>query len=222
MTLTTVFIADVSPLAVDALFDRYYAAMSAYRREKIDALKRRDDKIRSLGAGILLSRALSRAGVDENAEISVDGKGKPCLKGRDDLYFNLSHSGDLVICAVSGRAVGCDVESVRGGRLDVAKRFFTDEERDFVDLGSDEYEKNARFARIWTLKESFVKANGAGLALGLRNFSVVPNGGEPITLDFDGNRYHFYEIDTKNDGYKASVCVAGDGEPAPETVFESF
>lgn len=221
MTLTTVFIADVSPLADSALFDKYYAAMPEYRREKIDVLKCRDDKIRSLGAGILLSRALSRAGVDENAEISVDGKGKPYLKGRNDLYFNLSHSGNLVMCAVSEREVGCDIERVQSGRLDVAKRFFTDEERAFVDLGADEDEKNTRFARVWTLKESFVKANGAGLALGLRNFSVVPNG-EPITLDFDGKRYNFYEIDTKNDGYKASVCVAGGDESAPDVIFENF
>ena len=171
MVDTKIYFADVSPLERDALFSEYYAKMPQYRREKIDLLKRSGDKTRSLGAWVLLSRALKSVGVDENAEILLGKNGKPLLKDAQDVHFNLSHSGDLVMCVVSAREVGCDVELVKDGRLGVAQRFFTPGECRFIGLGEDERVKNERFFRLWTLKESFIKANGAGLSIPLNTFS---------------------------------------------------
>ena len=215
----TVFIADVSPLERDALFSEYYAKMPKYRREKIDLLKQRDDKMRSLGAGVLLARALKSVGVNENAEISVGKNGKPFLRDIEYVHFNLSHSGNLVMCAISNMEVGCDVERVKNGRLGVAERFFTPEEREFINIGKNEKEKNERFFRLWTLKESFIKANGAGLSMSMNSFSVLRDS----QIDFYDKNYVFYEIDTDRDGYKAAVCVAdGAFENKPKIVFESF
>ena len=219
---TTVYFADVSSFERDALFSEYYAKMPQYRREKIDFLKRRDDKIRSLGAGVLLSRALKSVGVDENAEISVDKNGKPFLKDAKNVNFNLSHSGKLVMCAISEFEVGCDVELVKDGRIDVAERFFTVAEREFITAGDGEKNKNERFFRLWTLKESFIKANGAGLSLPLGTFSVARDGDILHSFDFDGQNYDFHEINMGNKDYKASVCIVGGGKGEPKVIFERF
>ena len=218
-----VFTADVTPLGRDGLFSEYYAEMPTYRREKIDRLGRRADKIRSLGAGVLLSRALKSVGVDKNAEIAVGKNGKPFLKGIKDVHFNLSHSGDLVMCAISDGEVGCDVENVSIGRLGVAERFFTVAERGFIDIGKNEKEKNERFFRLWTLKESFIKAVGAGFSLPMNSFSILPDANGTCSLVFDGKNYVLYETDTGREDYKAAVCVVGGTvEKKPKIVLESF
>ena len=223
MTDTKVYFADITSLKDDAIFSEYYAKMPQYRREKIDRCKLRDDKIRSLGAGILQSRALWSFGIDKNIEIEFGKNGKPFLKGIKDVYFNLSHSGDLVMCAISMREIGCDVETVRKSRFGVEKRFFTPEECDFVGRGESEEEKNERFFKIWTLKESLIKANGAGLSLSLGDFSVVSDGKVISSLNFDGKTYVFYEVDTGDEGYKSAICVLGDdGKIEPKVVFENF
>ena len=223
MVDTKIYFADVSPLERDALFSEYYAAMPQYRREKIDLLKRRGDKLRSLGAGVLLARALKSVGVNENAEILLGKNSKPFLKDAQYVHFNLSHSGDLVMCVVSAREVGCDMELVRDGRLGVAERFFTPEEREFVGFGASEKEKNERFFRLWTLKESLIKANGAGLSLPLNTFSLLRDGQIKHSVDFDGQEYVFREIDTGREGYKAAICVlGGDVKDEPKIVVENF
>ena len=223
MSETKVYFADVTVLEDGDLFEKYYSTLPAYRRAKIDLLKRRDDKTRSLGAVILLSRALKSVGVDENAEISVGKNGKPFLKNAQNFNFNLSHSGKLVMCAVSDREIGCDVETVRDGRLGVAERFFTATEREFIDFGDNEKEKNERFFRLWTLKEGFIKANGAGLSVPLNTFSLVRDGKILYSLYFDGKNYVFYEVDTGRKDYKAAVCIAdGTEEDKPGMVFEIF
>ena len=216
---TTVYFADVKSLENDVLFNEYYALLPAYRREKVDLLRQRNDKIRSLGAGVLLYRALESVGVDKNAEIAIGKNGKPFLKGVKDVHFNLSHSGDIVMCAVSDGEVGCDIENVRNGRVEVAERFFTVAEREFIELG----DKNERFFRLWTLKESFIKANGAGLSLPMNSFSVLPGANGSFMLDFEGKNYVLREIDTGREDYKASVCVVGGSvENKPKIVFGRF
>ena len=89
--------------------------------------------------------------------IEYAGNGKPVYSGLDT-YFNLSHAGTCVVCAVSDRAVGIDIERPRKNAIKVAERFFTQAECDWI--GDD----SLRFARIWTLKEAYAKLTGDGIA----------------------------------------------------------
>lgn len=89
--------------------------------------------------------------------------GKPCFTQHPEIYFNLSHSGTVVVCCVSNRPVGIDVEGGRPCRLKVAERFFSERERAWM----EEAETEQRFFRLWTLKEAYSKADGAGISLGI-------------------------------------------------------
>lgn len=83
--------------------------------------------------------------------------GKPVYRN-SDIHFNLSHAGNYVVCAVSDKAVGVDIERQRKNVIRVAKRFFTQAECDWI--GND----SLKFSRIWTLKEAYAKLTGEGIA----------------------------------------------------------
>lgn len=110
-----------------------------------------------------------------------DPYGKPRLAGSEDacgLVFNVSHSGDRVFLAFAWNTpLGVDVEQVRTrrdlGRL--AAHCLSAGELERWRRLPDE-QKPAGFTRSWTAKESFVKATGRGIALGMRNLALAEDG----------------------------------------------
>jgi 4'-phosphopantetheinyl transferase len=101
-------------------------------------------------------------------------RGKPELDGAPDpvVHFNLSHSGDRALVAVSrSQQVGVDVEQVRPvpGLLPLVTRFFSDREREAI-FGDEEPVE--AFFYHWTLKEAWLKASGLGLGGPLRDIEV--------------------------------------------------
>ncbi|WP_349358778.1 4'-phosphopantetheinyl transferase superfamily protein [Stappia sp.] len=105
--------------------------------------------------------------------------GKPRLAGSGvPLAFNLSHARGLIALAVARSEtlaapdlLGVDVEATgRRTSLDIAKRFFAPGEvRDLAALPVGLH--RARFFALWTLKESYIKARGLGLAIPLDGFA---------------------------------------------------
>jgi len=79
-----------------------------------------------------------------------------------------------------------DVETVerRGRTIEIADRYFApDEVRDLHALPDDR--RRERFFEYWTLKESYIKARGMGLAIPLEQFSFELEPGRPIRIDID-------------------------------------
>ena len=117
----------------------------------------------------------------------VGPHGKPALDGpaaRAALDFNVSHSGDLALCAVTrARAVGVDVEAVRPefATDEVARRFFAPGEVVALEALAPDERVEAFFA-CWTRKEAYIKARGSGIALGLDRFEVALAPGRPAAL----------------------------------------
>jgi 4'-phosphopantetheinyl transferase len=113
-------------------------------------------------------------------------RGKPFVASpaRTGLAFNLSHSGGLVICAVTvGRRVGADIEDLRRAVADraIAARFFSVEERSAL-MALPTTERRHRFFALWTLREAYLKARGIGLALPLEQFEFSVEGQRPRLL----------------------------------------
>lgn len=191
----------ISELNTQERYESALALLSSQRREKVLRIKPEEGRKLSLMAGLLLERALKEAGINEY-EIEYRENSKPYLKGRDDIYFNLSHSKEMAICVLSPYEVGCDIEAIGEAREKIARRYFTQEEQEFV------FSKENGFFRMWTLKESFLKVTGKGLCLNMADFSIdaLP---EEITVkqSVDGRKYTFAEV---NDfaGYCCAVCLA--------------
>ena len=101
------------------------------------------------------------------------------------LKFNLSHTNGLIACIVAReRAVGVDVEDRerRGRLLQVADRYFSASEVRAL-RALPEAEQLDRFFLYWTLKESYIKARGMGLAIPLGKFSF--DIGTDISIAFE-------------------------------------
>ena len=108
--------------------------------------------------------------------------GKPAVPGLP-LAFNLSHSGDVAVCAVAaGGQLGVDVEMIRpiSDADDLSSRYFSrDEAREFLRLPATE--RLHAFFGVWTRKEAFLKATGEGMSRPLDSF-VVSVGPAPARL----------------------------------------
>lgn len=102
------------------------------------------------------------------------------------IRFNLSHTDDLIVCGVVLKHdIGVDVENIerQSKTIEIAKRFFSPEESaDIENLG--EKEGKRRFFSYWTLKESYIKACGMGLALPLNRFAFRLGKNDAIRISF--------------------------------------
>jgi 4'-phosphopantetheinyl transferase len=101
-------------------------------------------------------------------------RGKPFIPRRG-LQFNVSHSKDIALVAVTPAAnIGIDVEFVRKGvnYEGIARRFFTSHEQQFLSTIPCEQRVEA-FYRCWTKKEAFAKAIGGGLFKVLHAFDTT-------------------------------------------------
>jgi len=148
---------------------------------------------------------------------AYETNGKPeIVNGQNEqqLRFNVSHSSDLAILAVScDRAVGADIEALRDqpDYLELAIRYFSDREyRDLAALSADRGQR--AFFTCWTRKEAFVKACGVGLSYPLSEFSVSvrPDVGaaiEEIKLEPNAvSRWSLIDVQP-GDGYVGAVAL---------------
>lgn len=181
--MVRVFISNISnlPDALDNL--EVMEGLPDERKEKIKRIKIAHGRKQSLGAGLLLKHAQTTLG--------------------EGLCYNLSHSGDYVICAASNFSVGCDIEKIKEAPINVAKKYFCEREVEYL-LGSPEARKNDDFFRLWTIKESYVKMLKKGLSMGLNSFEVSFDEGVRIKKNNEYVDCHIKEYNLE--GYKISVC----------------
>ena len=210
MDNTVLYIANASFLENVSLFDKAYKLVSNQRQKKVDKFKFGKDKRLSLASELLLMFALKEQNISvNNLVFDYKENNKPYLPSlKNKIKFNISHSGEFVICAVSPDEVGCDIEKIKKYDLNVAKRFFNEKEFQNISLQATEAEKQDMFYRYWTLKESFVKALGQGLHLSLKDFQIIIDGQEiSVEQKENSNSYYFKEYDIDN--YKCAVCSCG-------------
>ncbi|MBR3771827.1 MAG: 4'-phosphopantetheinyl transferase superfamily protein [Clostridium sp.] len=176
----------------DEVFHKLESVISEERYNRMQKYHFPIDKTRSLFAEVLLRYALKKHFAMEGTEIVFETNeyGKPFLKGEKNLHFNVSHSGNWVICGISDQPVGVDVEVIKERNTDIAERFFSKKEAQAIkdsDLGND------LFYQYWTLKESYVKAEGKGMSISFNSFSFAVDG-EDISLELEGKPCHTYQF----------------------------
>lgn len=118
----------------------------------------------------------------EEIEFEFDAYGKPRLLHRETLFFNVSHSGNFSLIALSEhRPVGIDIEAVAATpRPDFGFPGLTPDECRYCNAHPD----TATYFRIWSGKEAVLKAFGVGIATHLPSLSVVPVTPEQYAVSF--------------------------------------
>lgn len=150
-------------------------------------------------------------------QFGLGDQGKPHLLDTSlALDFNVSHSGDWLVCAVTaGTPVGVDVEECKPTRdvMTLARRFFREEEVAAMAACGDGAQCDL-FYDLWTLKEAAVKARGSVLVSGLdsRGFAlasspaaVSPGGSIALTTPEDAAVAHYCLLELQP-GYRVALC----------------
>ena len=136
----------------------------------------------------LIARYVGRA--PDSVPFRYGKFGKPRLDGRSGPAFNVSHSEECALIAVSRRgALGVDIEAIRELRdaEDIATRFFAPGEVARL-MALPAAVRTGAFFTCWTRKEAYLKALGSGLAKPLDAFEVTFGAGEPPRLTVLGDR----------------------------------
>lgn len=176
---TKIFIMDVSPLTDPLLLEKYMTDISEDRQKKVDRLKTFDAKALTLGAELLLIKALKQNyAISQPLVIIKEKQGKPVLRDWPDIHFNLSHSGNYAVCAVGAAPVGVDIQKMDKPNLKLATRFFTAEESAWLFSLPQEQQRQG-FYDLWTIKESYMKYTGKGFRLPMNAFTVKISGYYP-------------------------------------------
>lgn len=189
------------------IYDYYYNRVSKYRRRKIDRYKFNNSKLESLAASVLLDEILKGYGLSEkNMEYGKNSYGKPYFKGYENINFSLSHTQNYALCSFcEGKNInlGADIQIISRDPMHLVKRFYTKDEAEYVFLNDDIASQKEAFYRIWSLKESYIKAVGKGMSIPIESFSVLINNGKTIN-GCDGKKYFYKEYTLKN--YAIAVC----------------
>ena len=189
---------DISSVSAD-VYGSLYEKASLQRKDRADRYMRHIDRLCRVTAAALVKSLL---GVEDD-QIDKNDFGKPYIRDRKDLFFNLSHSGRYVVLAWGDTEIGVDVQrhDPDTNRDGISMRYFAPDEHRYAkgDIG--------RFYEIWTKKESYVKYTGKGLHTDLRSFSVLSperklhffcrtlDGDHSLSLCTEDNEYVFELLD---------------------------
>jgi 4'-phosphopantetheinyl transferase len=157
--------------------------LSQNETEKSERFAREQDKYSFLASSvmkkILCGYYLGRE--PESVDFELNEFNKPKIRNQENIHFNSSHSGDWLVFAFSGNPCGIDVERINPGfdYPTILEMSFHPDEIDFIQKSKEPINQ---FFKIWTIKESILKAEGTGLMDNLnelntlQDFSKLPTG----------------------------------------------
>lgn len=115
--------------------------------------------------------------VPKENRLTYNQYGKPAFSEHPELKFNLSHCDGLAVCLISDHECGVDIEPKRHIRSGIIRRVFTQEEQQIL---AESEQPDWTFTKLWTLKESYVKAIGRGIGFRMQNVSFSWQGEQII------------------------------------------
>lgn len=164
-------------------FFKYLALVPASIQASNARYQRWQDRQAHLFGKLLVRRTLTKLGFPDDvlSRIMYGPHSRPYVVGDTD--FNLSHSGQYVLCAAGqGISLGVDIEEVRKIDFSHFEDVMTPEQWQEINLGPDALQK---FYAFWTVKESVIKADSRGLTIPLKNIVL-----DKSRVDLDGRSWY--------------------------------
>lgn len=216
-----VFICKIDFEGEEHWYNKALERVDEQKKERIVRFVHKEDAYRSLLADVLLRTILHDQLQLRDDEILFGRNeyGKPYLINRNDIFFNISHSGDWVGCAIGQKPIGIDIEYIQPIDLNIAKRFFSPDEYSALQRQPPENRLDF-FYYLWTLKESYIKAVGKGLAIPLNSFTIHTEGDSALLTGLDQS-YHCKKYDFVK-GYKMAVCSSDNCFPSKPMIVDSL
>ncbi|BES95351.1 4'-phosphopantetheinyl transferase superfamily [Nesidiocoris tenuis] len=144
------------------------------------------DAIATLSGRLMIRKFLAEATGLPWADIAVgrDENEKPIFPLDISLQFNVSHQGKYTIFAgeSSGAKIGVDIMEIKytGGKplkefFRLMSRQFSKQEWEKIHENSLPTRQERTFYRLWSLKESYIKATGVGMKVPLKDIDFRIN-----------------------------------------------
>ena len=150
--------------------------LSDQRREQALKFKFELGQRTCAAAYLLLCEGLQKEyGLTEKPIFEYGEHGKPFIVDRPEIHFNLSHCREAVVCMVSDKPVGIDVESIREFKESLVH--YTMNENEIRQIEQAE-RPEMEFIKLWTQKEAVLKLTGEGISRDMKSVLINP----PATL----------------------------------------
>lgn len=150
----------------------------------------------------VLRRLLSaHSGLEPDQQVFAFGPNEKPYLPDIDIEFNISHASDFVIVAIGRDELGVDIEAA-DRRVDLqrlARRFFA--EREYAWWAQKGFAADA-FFKIWTHKESYLKATGQGISVELSAIDRTPW----LEEKGDGDDWHSFSLEAPGVYEVAITC----------------
>lgn len=176
----------------DYELERQLSQLPLNLQEKVTSFRRREDASNSLMGKIML-RDLAKHFFnipDILDQLVYSNFGKPYINA--PLSFSISHSGNLVVCAVSEiYQLGVDVEQIAKLEFELFQEYMSGKEWEQIWLANN---PNKKFLKFWTQKEAAIKADGRGLSIPLNSLTL-----NNTELSFESQTWHLLELSLRSD-----------------------
>ena len=202
---------DIWQIALDIPVTDKRSLILTLDKEETERYQKRQNRLQS---SYLISHAACRQILAHYLKLTAaeikykkNQHGKPLLDHKTSLNFNMSHSRDKAIIAVtSDSIVGVDVEysDKKNSWEKIVPRYFHPDEINYL-LAQPKDRQKQTFFQIWTRKEAFIKAIGTGFATSLTSFSVIEQMiGYPVNSSTTSEYWYQQDLEI-NSPYIASV-----------------
>lgn len=147
-------------------FKAMYLKMPKFIKNKIDHKALIENKKQTtLGYYLLKELLKSCYNLYNIPEIILNENGKPLFKDKN-IYFNISHCEELVVCAVSSKNIGIDIEKIKSKNKSLINYICNEEELKQIETSIN---KEKKFIETWTKKESYIKYLGSSININIKN-----------------------------------------------------
>ncbi len=155
-------------------FQKLYNNLPTDRKIKAEKIKSTLTKEISILAYYVVKYAVQKEKGINNFEITLSEKGKPLIEG-NHFYFNLSHTKNLIICAVDDKPIGVDIEEIRDYNQKTADRVCSEKELELLSVAADDEVRAELFCKMWVQKEAYSKMTGNGFSEGFDRINTTDN-----------------------------------------------
>ncbi len=190
--------------------DRFHSLIKLIhpeKKERVLRYRKSGDACQVVWADLLIRALLIEKTGLSNTQIvfGKDAFQKPFFQTDPSIHFNISHSGNYILCAMDNEPVGVDIEKIEPIKSGIIKLTFSSHEQEIFKKMTSK-EGLSYFFDIWTLKESYLKNIGRGI-------DYLPN---RLSVQFDQSNVYIITSEDFQKGYgrhynmnmeyKAAVC----------------
>lgn len=176
-------------------YNTYNHIISEQTLEKANSYKHYKDSVRTIIGELLIHYLYIQNHKESYSSLVIlrNQYGKPYCNNKA-FHFNVSHTGNWVVCIIDTKQVGIDIELMTDIDYEALISLFHPSESQQLKQTTN---KKEYFFKLWTIKESVIKNIGKGLSIPLNSFSIC--------LGQDGISVHFEEEKFNSDEYRVKI-----------------